>query len=70
MGQSVMGKDCVAVVIVKVTMWSQTSNMTISTIPTELLILLQPNLIGWCMIISLSVMCKDWIAVVKITVKV
>ena len=44
--------------------------MTISTISAKLLILLQPDLIGWYIIISWSVLCKDWIAVVKVIVKV
>ena len=46
--------------------------MTASTIPTELLIYLQPNLMRWCIIINWSVLCENWIVVfkVKITVQV
>ena len=45
--------------------------MAISTISAELLIFLQPNVIGWYIIIGYSVLCKDCIVVfkVKITVK-
>ena len=38
--------------------------------PTELLIFLQPNLMGWYIIISWSVLGKKWIVVFKVKVKV
>ena len=46
--------------------------MIVSTISSELQIFLQPNLIGWYIIISWSAVCKNLIVVVKvkITVKV
>ena len=46
--------------------------MAVSTISAELLFFLQLNLIGWYIIISWSVLCKNRIVVfkVKITVKV
>ena len=46
-------------------------DMTASTISAELQIFLQPNLIGWHIIISWSALCKHQIVVfkVKITVK-
>ena len=46
-------------------------NMTILTMASELLILLQPNLGWWYIFLSESVLWKNWIAVskVKVTVK-
>ena len=46
--------------------------MTVSTISTELLIILQANLVGWYIIISWGALCKNKIIVfkVKIIVKV
>ena len=46
--------------------------MTLSTMSTEPLILLQLNLSTWYIIISWSVLCKYYIAVmeVKVTVKI
>ena len=48
------------------------SNRTVSAISAELLIFLQPDLIGWYIIMSWSALCKNEIVVfkVKITVKV
>ena len=48
------------------------SHTAISTTSTEVLIFWQPNLIDWYIILSWSVLCKDWIALVmvKVTVKV
>ena len=44
----------------------------LSTICTELLIFLQPNLIGWYIIRSWRVLCKHWISVfkAKVTMKI
>ena len=42
--------------------------MTVSTISTGLLILLQPHLIGWYIIISKSVLCKTLIVVFKVKI--
>ena len=42
--------------------------MTVSTMSAELLTFLQPDLIGWCIIISWIVLGKDWIVVVKVKV--
>ena len=46
--------------------------MTVSTISTELLIFLQPNLIGWFIVVSWNDLCQNWIVVfkVKVTAKV
>ena len=46
--------------------------MSVASISAELLIFLQPDLIGWYTIISWNVLCKNQIVVfkVKITVKV
>ena len=44
--------------------------MTDATIFSELLIHLQPDLVYWYIIISRSVLWKDWIAVSKVTVKI
>ena len=46
------------------------SHMTVSTTFTELLIFLQPNLKGWYIIISCSVMDKNWIVVFEVKVRV
>ena len=46
------------------------SNMSVSAISAELLIFLQPNLIEWYIIISWSVLCKNWIVIFRVTVKV
>ena len=42
------------------------SNMTVSIISAELLIILQTNLIGWYIIISWSALCKNQIVVFKV----
>ena len=46
--------------------------MAVSTISAELLNFFQPDLIGWYIIISWSVLCKNYIVIfkVKITVKI
>ena len=49
---------------------SHHQNITISTIVFELLILLKPNWIYWYINISQSVLWKDGIALLKVTVKV
>ena len=69
MGQKVMRKECFAVLKVKVTERAQ-SDTTVSTISVELLIFLQPNLIGGSVIESCSILCKDWLVVFKIPMKV
>ena len=43
-------------------------NMNVSAICTELLIFLKPNLIGWYIIISCSILCKTWNVVFKVRV--
>ena len=45
-------------------------NMIVSIISSELLNFLHPNLVWWHIILSWSVLWKDWIAVFKVTVKV
>ena len=42
--------------------------MTLSTIPSEPLILLEPNVIGWYFTICWNVLCKNWIVVFKVKV--
>ena len=71
MSQIVFQRDWFAVFRVKVTVRAHVIKYD-STISTELLIFLQPNLIGWYIIISLNVLCKNYIVVfkVKVTVKV
>ena len=70
------GPSCVKTGLLSSRSWSHRgliqSNMTVSIISAELLIFLQPNLIGWCVIVSWSVLCKIWIVVfkTKVTVKV
>ena len=44
--------------------------MTVSTISTELMIFLQPKLMGWCVFISWNVLCINWIIVLKVKVRV
>ena len=70
MGQSVMQEAWFAIFKVKFTVRAHI--ITVSTIPTELLIFLLPNVNGWYIVISWSVLFKDWIVVfkVKVTVKV
>ena len=46
------------------------SKMTVSTISAELLIFLRPNLVGWYIVISWSVLCKKWMVVFKVIVTV
>ena len=46
------------------------SNMTVSVLSNELLILLIPNLNGWYIIINGNVLCKGWIVVVRVAVLV
>ena len=47
---------------------SYDQNMTVSTVSSELLILLLQNLVWWYIIISLSVSWRNWIAVFKVKV--
>ena len=52
---------------------SNNQTMIVSTITTKVLILLQTNLVWWCIAISQSVFLTDWIAVpykIKITAKI
>ena len=50
---------------------SYDQNMTISSVSFDLLILLLPNLVWWYIIISQSVLCRNWNVLfkVKITAK-
>ena len=52
-----------AVLKVKVTVKVHIIKIWLSTIPSEVLIHLQPNLVWWYIIISWVVLWKDWIAV-------
>ena len=62
---SVMRKDWFAIFTVK---GSLQADMTVSTVSTELLIVLQPH---WLVHRhKLSVLCKDWTAAVKVKVTV
>ena len=64
---SVMQEDWFSVIKFRVTVKVHLIRyMTVSTIYAELLIFLQSNLIGWYIIISLSVLCKNYIVVFKV----
>ena len=60
-----MRKDWFAVFKVKITVKIDPIKMTVSNVSTDFLILLQPTLNRWNIIISWSVLCKDMIVVVK-----
>ena len=70
-GWSVLWNDCFAVFKVKITFQNfitKTGWMFVWTVSSELLNLLKPNLVWWCIVMSQSVLWKDCVAIFKVKV--
>ena len=76
MGQSALQKDWIASSLSRSQRGLIQTYMTVSTVYTELLVLLQSDLIGWYMLISWyiniswTVLCIDLIVMIKVQVTV